>query len=210
MKKLVILLAALAYLSLVPVFCQQVYKLGLNQPPPLAITLLDSINEKAGEVVNLDTWFHVDGDISYNRGWKFRYGSQVLTITNPIYTITSEGVFYLTVISANGCTILDSIALNIVTSIEDNYPDKDSRQSIRVYPNPNTGTFDIIISDCQAGSSVEIINSLGVQFLNMPLECNNNEYSGKIMMPEGESGIYYVLVKKDSKIIYRQKVIIIK
>ena len=209
MKKLSILFIALVYLSLTPAFNQQVYKLTVKQPPALTITISESINETVGEVVNLDSWFHVEGTVAYNRIWKFWNGSKLQTVDNPIYTITSKGVFYLTVLNEYGCSVLDSITLNVITDIEDINSDNNPR-SIRVYPNPNAGTFDITISDCQPGSSVEIINSLGVRFLNKPLECNNNEYSGTIMMPAGESGTYYLLVKQDSKIIYRQKVIILK
>jgi hypothetical protein len=210
MKKLIIFILALVFLSSKTAFNQEAFKLSLKQLPPLTITISEAINATVGEVVNLDTWFQVEGGISYNRVWKFRHGSLLLTIDNPIFTITSDGVFYLTVINGNGCTVLDSIILNIVTDVGDIYPDKDNPQTIHVYPNPNTGTFDITISDCQPGSSVEIINSLGVQLLNKTLDCNNNEYSGMIMIPDSKSGTYYLLIKQNNKIIYRKKVIILK
>jgi hypothetical protein len=180
-KKLIIFILALVFLSSKTAFNQEAFKLSLKQLPPLTITISEAINATVGEVVNLDTWFQVEGGISYNRVWKFRHGSLLLTINNPIFTITSDGIFYLTVINGNGCTVLDSIILNIVTDVGDIYPYKDNPQTIHVYPNPNTGTFDIKISDCQPGFSVEIINSLGVQLLSIVLDCNNDEYSGTII-----------------------------
>ena len=210
MKKLIIFILAFTFLSSKTAFNQEAFKLSLKQLPPLTMTISEAINATAGEVVNLDTLFHVEGGISYNRVWKFRHGPLLQTVDNPVFTVTSDGVFYLIVINESGCSVLDSITLNIITGIKDIPPDKDNRQSIHVYPNPNTGTFDITISDCKPGSSVEIINSLGVQLLNKTLDCNNNEYSGRIMMPAVESGTYYLLVKTGNKIIYRQKVIIFK
>jgi hypothetical protein len=208
-KKLIIFILAIAFLSSKTAFNQEAFKLSLKQLPPLAITISEAINATAGEVVNLDTLFQVEGSVPYSRIWKFRHGPLSQTIDNPIFTVTSDGVFYLTVINGNGCSVLDSIALNIITGIKDIPPDKENRQSIHVYPNPNAGTFDITISNGQPGSSVEIINSLGVRLLNKALDCNNNEYSGKIIMPDRKSGTYYLLVKKGKKIIYRQKVIIL-
>jgi hypothetical protein len=209
LKKFLIFTIIVALFSFENAFNQQVYRLSINQPPPLTITISEEINATVGEVFNLDTWFHVEGDISYDRIWKFWDGSLLQTIDNPVFTVTSDGVFYLTVINEKGCTALDSIAINIITGLDDKLSDDDNRNYIHVYPNPNTGTFDITISDCQPGFSIEIINSLGVQLFNRMLDCNNNEFSERIVMPYRKSGTYYLLVKKGGKIIYRQKVIIL-
>lgn len=209
MKKLILGTLIISLFGLKPASGQQAFRLNLKQLPPLVITIFEEINATVGEVVNLDTWFNVEGDIPYNRQWKFREGLQLITINNPLYTITGDGVFYLIVTNENGCTVLDSVALNIITGIEEINLDHDKSQSIRVYPNPNSGTFNINISDCTQGYSVEIINSVGVRILYKILGCNNNEYYGTVGIPEGESGTYYLLVKKDNIIIYRQKVILL-
>ncbi len=210
MKKLIIFTLTIALFSLKAAFNQEVFKLTIIQPPPLTITISGAIDATEGEVVNLDTLFHVEGDISYVREWKFNDGVQLQTIDNPILTLTNNGVFYLTVIDENGCTVFDSIALNVATNIENMHSDQNNLQSIHIYPNPNSGTFDILISDCLPGCSVQIINSLGVQLLNRNLDCNNSEYLGTIILPTREPGMYFLLVKKDKKIIYKQKVIILK
>jgi hypothetical protein len=202
MKKLTLFIFIFAYLSLKPVFSQQAYKLTIKQSPALTITVFDTINAILGDVVNLDTFFHVEGDISYNRQWKFWNGSLLQTVDNPVFTIASDGVFYLTVNNENGCAILDSITLNVST--EENY-----LQSIHVYPNPNVGTFTIKISDCLPGFSFEIFNSLGVKLLDRTLDCYNDDYSETIIMPSRRSGLYILLVKKGNKIIYMQKIIIL-
>jgi hypothetical protein len=206
-KKFLIFILIIALYSFKPAYNQQVYKLTVRQH--LTITIPKVITAPAGEVVNLDTLYHIEGDISYDREWQFWNGALLQKVDNPIFTLTKDGVFYLTIIDENGCIAIDSIAMDIIMGIKNIYADKDNRHSIHVFPNPNTGTFYISISDCLPGYSVQIINSLGVQFLDKTLDCNNNEYSGTIMMPDKKSGIYYLLVKKGNEIIYRQKVIIV-
>jgi hypothetical protein len=209
MKKLFIFILALTFLNAETAYNQETFKLSLKQPPLLIIAISEELNATLGQVINLDTLFSVAGSVSYTREWKFWDGSLLQTINNPVLTLSKNGVFYLSVTNENGCTALDSFAFNLATGTEDIDIGR-NRQSIHVYPNPNTGTFDIKISDCQQGYSVDIINSLGVQLLNKTLDCNNNEYSGMIMIPDSKSGTYYLLIKQNNKIIYRQKVIILK
>jgi len=61
MNKLIIFAFTIALFSPKPAFSQQAFKLGLKQPPPLTITISETINATVGEVVNLDTYFNVEG-----------------------------------------------------------------------------------------------------------------------------------------------------
>jgi hypothetical protein len=210
MKWRILFIITISIISLETAFNQEVYKLNIKQPAPLSITISESVSGTIGEVINLDTWFQVEGETSYSREWKFRAGSLMQTLDSPIYTITSDGVFYLTITNDNGCTIRDSITLNILTNIEDITFGHANRQLIKVYPNPNTGEFEIFISDCQPGYFIQIINSTGILILSKMLDCNNNEFQEKIKMPVIESGIYYLILKQANRLIYRQKVIILK
>lgn len=209
MNKIIILIVAFAFLNSKTAFNQEAFKLNLKQPPLLIITISEELNATQGQIINLDTLFKITGYVSYTREWKFRDGSLLQTVNNPLLTLTKSGVFYLTVINENGCSVTDSIVFNLATDIEDVYNNMYQRL-IHVYPNPNSGTFDIVISDCQPGFNVEVINSSGVRLLKKDLNCNNNEYSETIMIPSVESGTYFLLVKKENMIIYRQKIIILK
>ena len=208
--KFIILTVIGTLLSLSSSFGQEVFKLTIKQPPPLTITISEGIDASKEEVVNLDTLFNVEGNISYAREWKFNDGVQLQTVDNPIVTLTTNGVFYLTIVDENGCTAIDSIALNVATDIKDIYSDQDNQASIHVFPNPNSGTFNILISDCLPGYSAQVLNSLGVQLLNRDLNCNNNDYRETIILPRNEPGMYFLLIKKDKRIVYTKKVIILK
>jgi hypothetical protein len=208
MRKFILFAFAITLFSVKTAFNQQLYRLHISQPPPITITLAESINAPVGTVVNLDTLFHVQGDITYQREWKFRDEEQWETIDNPILTLNKKGVFYLTITDRNGCKTNDSVAYDVATGIGNNYT-YPNQPSIQVYPNPNTGTFDINISECLPGFSLQLINSIGVQLLNQTLNCNKNEYATSITIPGGHPGIYYLIVKNNNTLIYSQKVILL-
>ena len=209
MKKLLPFALALTLFSVKTAFNQQVYRLHISQPPPIHITTVETINAPVGTLVNLDTLFHVQGNITYNWEWKFWDGAQLEIIDNPIRTLSKNGVFYLTVVDKYGCTTIDSVTFDVATGIGNDHFNP-NQPSIKVYPNPNTGTFDIKISECLPGFTLQLINSIGVPILYSPLDCNRNEISEMITIPGGKPGIYYLMVKKDNTIIYRQKVILLK
>ena len=209
MKKTIIVALTILLFSFEAAYNQQVFKLSVAQAPPLILTLAEEINASLGEVINLDAWYTVEGGTSFSRVWEFRNGSLLQTIDNPLFTVDGEGVFYLTVMNENGCTASDSVALHIITGMDDIQAARNDPQSIRVFPNPNTGTFDITITGYQPGYSIEIMNSLGAPLIHRIPDPDKYQYSERISMPGRKPGIYYLLVKNGSKIIYRQKIIIL-
>lgn len=209
MRNLLIFFLIIALFCFKTAYGQQVFKLNIEQPLPFTYNICKVVSANEGEVINLDTLLHVEGDISYFYEWSFYDSVQTHAIDNSLLTLTTNGVLYLTIIDENGCTTIDSVVISVITDIGD-IPLDSYAQNIQVYPNPNSGTFEILVPKCLPGSSVQVINSLGVLLLNKNLECNNREYLGTIIIPDNESGIYFLLVKKDNKTIYRHKVIVCK
>ena len=210
MKKLLLYSIIIALFSLKTATGQQVFKLNIKQPQPITYNISNAISADEGEVINLDTIFRVEGDISYFHEWSFYDGIQNHTIENPLLTLTTNGVLHLTIIDENGCTSIDSVVLSVITDVDDIPFNLDNKPNIQVYPNPNDGTFEIHISDCLPGYLIQVINSLGIQLLNKKIECNNTEYLVTIVIPNKKPGNYFLLVKKDNKTIYRHKVIVYK
>ncbi|MBE0674148.1 MAG: T9SS type A sorting domain-containing protein [Bacteroidales bacterium] len=208
MKIILLFSLILALSGLRTSYSQEVFKLNINQPPPLIVNAYGSMDATVGERINLDTLFVVEGDVYYSREWKFWDGLLLESVNDPVFTLTCNGVFYLTVVDANSCTAFDSVSVTIATGIMPVFYDRDPG-TVDVFPNPNTGSFDFVISDCQPGYSIEIINSLGIIVLNMPLDCNNDEYSSTITMLSGKPGIFLLLIKHNGEIVYRQKVVVL-
>lgn len=210
MKNLLLFSLIFALFSFKSVTGQQVFKLNIKQPQLFMYNISKAISANEGEVINLDTLLHVEGDISYSQEWLFYDGIQTHSINTTLLTLTTNGVLYLTIIDENGCTTIDSVVVSVITDIGDIPFDPNNTQNIKVYPNPNDGTFKIHISDCLPGYSIQVINSLGIQLLNKNIECNNTGYLGTIIIPDKKPGIYFLLVKNDDKTIYKHKVIVHK
>jgi len=210
MKNLLLFSLIVALFSFKSATGQQVFKLNVDQPPPFTYSICDAIIANEGELINLDTLLHVEGDISYFPEWSFYDGIQTHSINNTLLTLTTNGVLYLTIIDENGCTNIDSVVVSVITDIGVIPFDLDNTQNVKLYPNPNDGSFTIHISDCLPGYSIQVINSLGIQILNKNLECNNTGYLGTIIIPNKEPGIYFLLLNNENKTLYKQKVIVYK
>lgn len=210
MIKLITFFVIIALVGLKTAFNQEVFKLTIVQPSPLTITLTDSIVFDAGEKINLDTMIHVKGDISFASEWEFDDGLQLYTIENPLLTmeVNHTGTYYLKVVDENNCTAIDSIFIRVKSGTGEILSESDYLRSVRVYPNPNTGSFDILIPECLPDYTIQVINAIGLQILNKALDCNGNEYREIITLPAENPGIYFLLVKKGSQIVYRQKIIL--
>jgi len=209
MKKAIIFAALITVFTIKPAFNQYAYKVNVKQPSPLIITSPVAINATAGEVIILNNLFDISGSSVYYQTWQFWDGTLLQEIYDTVFTIPGGGKFYLTITNEYGCTALDTIQVNILTGIKEIYHERNGTQKIRIYPNPNAGTFDIIIPDCQPGLSIEIINSLGTLVYLKRLDCNDNEYRATIDLPVVDSGTYLLLVREDEIITFKHKIIII-
>jgi hypothetical protein len=71
------------------------------------------------------------------------------------------------------------------------------------YPNPNSGEFTVTVEKITENTFVEIYNTIG-QLVSKQLV---KDYTTKINLIEQADGVYYVIVTKDNKHLYKTKVI---
>lgn len=71
------------------------------------------------------------------------------------------------------------------------------------YPNPNNGEFIVTVEKLTENTFVEIYNTIGQLVSKQVLK----DYSTKINLSEQADGVYYVLITKESKHLFKTKVI---
>ncbi len=116
------------------------------------------------------------------------------TMVERIATITVEG---------------DGVPMQTVTVTQAPYPvglNETPNSELRIYPNPNNGSFKIVPSGDQDGRMDLTVQDLnGTVILNQVLE-GKTEY--RIDTPSASQGLYHVIIKTDQEVIVRKLVII--
>jgi hypothetical protein len=132
----------------------------ITQPPALSITA-DSLNATGGNC-NGSAWAIVSGGTNpYTYLW-----TGGLTTDTIINQCTN---YYCCIITdANGC--MDSVCIHIDVSTGISQvkggPDSYRDEKVKVYPNPNNGSFILSISNINTICNIEIYNILGEKILN--------------------------------------------
>jgi hypothetical protein len=187
---------------------QEAFKVNVHQPAPFTIQLTREVDAMSGAIVDLDGLFEVEGNTDYYRVWTFWDGMSSQAIDDPLYTVTGDGFFCIYVVNENQCSVLDTVILNLITGIDGIY-EKNRSQYIDIYPNPNSGTFNLKINNCEPGYSIEVINTLGVHLLSKSLDCKTDQLMGPVSFTLSKPGIYYLIIRDQGKIVISKKVIIL-
>jgi hypothetical protein len=109
----------------------------------------------------------------------------------------------------NGCSnfanqsviIYDTIICPTVSGIIKNSEDFLNEESVKIYPNPNQGLFNLELTECK-NSIIKITDVLGKTILNQKAELFN-----EIDLKNQSSGVYTINIITDKKIKYSTKVI---
>ena len=81
--------------------------------------------------------------------------------------------------------------------------DNTNANNFSIYPNPNNGQFNIIISSPQKNTSIEVYNNIGVLVYSQKIVNEQNT----IELANEATGLYFVKVMSDGKIVGTKKII---
>jgi hypothetical protein len=120
--------------------------------------------------------------------------------------ITTEGIFCDDIMPQSIVANTTPIEKSIETEIEEIYlqENKNENQQIKVYPNPNNGSFTVQLSNFDTESTVSVFNISGKVVYQTKM---NENTSTEINLPHLPSGIYY-LRANDSKTVKTTKLIV--
>jgi hypothetical protein len=183
----------------------KVIKLAIKRPEQVTLTTKENMVMESGNSIDLDTTFTATGNIPYTYSWKVKTGTGYNTI-DKIAKITSDSIFYIFLTTVQRCTFVDSVIINLKSST--NIYDIGIGDQINIYPNPNSGDFQINIPGGKADYSFEILDITGKKITDGRLFGTSEECVFNISLTDAKPGLYTIVLKKD-QIYFGQKSFII-
>lgn len=102
--------------------------------------------------------------------------------------------FTVTVTDANGCSVEKSI--NIIVEACTGLEESALNNAFSLYPNPNTGEFNIVFNGTLTGKAlIRIISSTGNVVYTDIIELKNNIQTNKLNVSNLNNGIYFIKVE---------------
>ena len=132
--------------------------------------------------------------------------------TTPTIDVDSSGIgigsqeFSVVVTGANGCARTESITITFEEC--SGIKDIPGLQALKIYPNPNKGSFTVIVSSTQTlHVDIRILNSVGIiQFEEKDIKMEGL-YRRDISLPQLKPGIYYLSLRNTDGVAMKKIVI---
>ena len=143
-----------------------------------------SVKLENGEA--LPEWLYFDNETQNFQGTPLDV--QILDIV-----VTATDIF--------GESVSDDFILEVKNAVSIN---KLNENNILIYPNPNNGLFTVSTGNINSGYNIKITDALGKIIVSE----NTSENIKEINLNDCAAGIYFVELKFDNGIIYKDKIII--
>ncbi len=169
--------------------------------------------ESAGSLVTVDVFANPTPTISvtgnvlttgvYSSYQWFVDGAILVAGTSQSYTATSSGGYWVTVTDSNGCTATTAIKTVTIISVDE----FSMNFEITIYPNPNTGLFNLkIYANAPTDAQLQVFNLMGQTIYSNQLRIDGHHIQ-QIDLSGTATGVYYLKVIYSTGII-TQKVIV--
>ncbi|MDD4575268.1 MAG: PKD domain-containing protein, partial [Bacteroidales bacterium] len=138
-----------------------------------------------------------------NYSWDFGDGTNSTT-TSPSHTYANDGVYMVKLVAYSDC-MADSITQQVqigTVGIQTN----SGNVNILCLPNPNDGSFDVVIENITETAKVSLLNALG-QIISSELVNVNGRMVYRINEPNLKKGIYFVQIQT-AQFITTKKVVV--
>jgi hypothetical protein len=142
--------------------------------------------------------------------WSFSGGSpSSSTSQNPIVTYSNAGLFDVSLTASNACgssTYTRTNYINVIGTMGiGNILEDDG---ISIYPNPNKGTFKVIVNTQQNQAiHLKLFSATGYLILEEKLLSSMNKVEKEISLPNVSAGVYLLQIVSDKKPSYKKLVV---
>ena len=167
-----------------------------NQSPSLNIITNNNINLCYDDKVLLDTLFRINEDAEYKHNWAY-ISTPDVPLDNNIFTLSTNSELLLTITDTNNCIYYDT--LNIIidpfceTHTENPLVRKDN---IRIYPNPNNGSFFIQFNNRAGEYQLKVFNTSGQIIYTKAIFVDSDSVKEQITF-NVTPGIYYLTIQSE-------------
>lgn len=110
--------------------------------------------------------------------------------TASSYWVNASGMYYVTLTSADGCVVSDSITVEQDTCSGIYISENRMEQGFELYPNPANEVVSLQIGNLNGSVSVELITPSGRCMMSLEVPFENGH--GYLNVTEWSSGLYYV------------------
>jgi len=166
---------------------------------PLPVVTSNITNATAPGCSNGSATVNVTGNAPFTYSWTPSV-STTNTATNLNGTAGSGTNYSVTVTDANNCSVVHTFSVDCVTGISQL---STSDNSIKVYPNPNNGTF---IIEASIKGSIKIYNTLGQIIYVSELKQDKNF----VQLSDYGKGIYHLVILDESAVNIKQIRIVVE
>lgn len=171
--------------------CTNMTSVVLTEPSPVAVIMSDNGNGTA-------TILATGGTPNYTYQWDAAAGHQTTAVATGLVQNNS---YSCTITDANGCATVGTIAIGF-TGIQKTQ----NLTSFKVYPNPNTGEFQVDIALEQAEKiGVQVTDVLGRVLKTYDYE--QAAFSLPIDMREQAAGVYFVVLQTEKQQLSKKIII---
>lgn len=131
-------------------------------------------------------------------------GSPISGGTSQTYTVTQSGD-YSVISTQYNCTSVPSATVHVIF---DNLLEQDNLEGVHIFPNPNSGSFNVLFTgQLQLSYVVEIRNVLGELIFKDKYVKSNGENLKTINLHDVTKGIYTVSIKNGENEILKKIII---
>jgi hypothetical protein len=116
------------------------------------------------------------------------------------------GTYTVLVLDANGCEATQDFVVGSSVYVAEN----EGNINVEVYPNPNTGSFMLRLSDLQGqAANIEVLDAQGRVVYQSQLNAGKTGDLLSIDLQDAASGMYYLIISNDQG-QYKGKVSVIR
>lgn len=141
--------------------------------------------------------FILDAPAGYaSYAWSTGATTPSITVDGSQYAVASVNNFEVTVTDADGCSTIETIAVTIdaCTGIPEN-----AVNTFSLYPNPNTGEFNLVFNESLSGSAtIKIVTATGKVLFNSNVIITRNSQIESFNLSDLNSGLYFIKVETNN------------